>query len=148
MHYCFVCGEIGEGAFRFPQNGEKLSLWLKALGLSEKLPKQARICPGHFHPSEILVTKGGKRFIKEGSIPAKHIRREIPSLEHNYASNSRNEEEILFPWQLFLLVVFRLCLLLDYFLNAPYETSSSSPRKHTSKVNVKLGEKGKILLNI
>ena len=129
MHYCFVCGEIGEGAFRFPQNGEKLSLWLKALGLCENLPKQARICPGHFHPSEILVTKGGKRFIKEGSIPSKHIRRETPSFEHNYASNSRNEEEILFPWQLFLLVVFGLYLLLDYFLNAPYETSSSSSRK-------------------
>ena len=94
MHYCFVCGEIAKGAFRFPQHRDKLSLWLQSLAISYMLPKQARICPGHFHPSEILVTKSGKRFIKEGSIPSKHLRRETPSFEHSYSSNTRNEEEI------------------------------------------------------
>ena len=112
MRYCFVCGEIGKGAFRFPQNEENLSLWLQSLGIKEMLLKEARICPGHFHSSKILVTKGGKRSIKKGSIPSKYIRIESPSFEHNYASNSRNEDEILFPWQLFLLVVVGLYLLL------------------------------------
>ena len=119
MRYCFVCGEIGKGAFRFPQNQDNLSLWLQSLGISEMLPKEARICPGHFNPNEILVTKGGKRYIKKGSIPSKYIWSESPSFEHNYASNSRNEDEILFPWQLFLLVVFGLYILFDYFLHAP-----------------------------
>ena len=108
------------------------------------LPKQARICPGHFHPSEILVTKCGKRFIKEGSIPSKHIRRETPSTDHNYASTLRDEEEILFPWQLFLLVVFRLYLLLHYFLMLPMKPLPLLQGKHTMKANIKLGEKGQI----
>ena len=73
MHYCFVCGEIAKGAFRFPQHGDKLSLWLQSLGICDMLSKQARICPGHIYPSEIFVTKSGKRSIKEGSIPSKHI---------------------------------------------------------------------------
>ena len=89
-----MCGENGKGAFRFPQNGDKLSLWLKSLGICEILPKKAKICPGHFHASEILVTKDGNRVIKEGSIPSKHLWRETPSFEHSYSSNTRNEEEI------------------------------------------------------
>ena len=97
MRYCFICGGIGKGAFRFPQNQDNLSLWLQSLGISEMLPKEARICPGHFNPNEILVTKGGKRYVKIGSIPTRYIWSESPSFEHNYASNSRNEDEMLFP---------------------------------------------------
>ena len=80
MHYCFVCGEIGKGAFRFPQNQDNLSLWLQSLGIREMLPKEARICAGHFHPNEILVIKGGKRQIKKGPYHQTIFGESLPNL--------------------------------------------------------------------
>ena len=125
MHYCYVCGEVGKGVFRFPRDQRKLCLWLQSLGITGQVPDQARICPGHFLPSDIL-TNSNQLFVKDGAVPTKNLRTEAPSMEHNYACNSRIDDTIAFPWQLFLFTVIGLYLLFDYLLHSSHAVPGSS----------------------
>ena len=59
MYYCYACGEVGKSVFSFLQDKEKLSVWRQSLGIRDPIPKNAKICSGHFDSSEILVTSNG-----------------------------------------------------------------------------------------
>ena len=58
MYYCYVCCEVWKGVFSFPNDKEK-TMWHQSLGIRDPIPKNAKICSGHFDSSEILVTSNG-----------------------------------------------------------------------------------------
>ena len=126
MHYCYVCGDVGTGVFTFPRDKQKLCQWLESLELRGKVTDQARICPEHFLPSDIIVSSNGRRLVREGAIPTKHVKRNAPYMDHNYARNSKNDDFVAFPWQLFLFVVIGLYLLFDYLINSSHEVPQCS----------------------
>ena len=122
-------------------------MWHQSLGIRDPIPKNAKICSGHFDSSEILVTSNGQRLIKKGAIPIEAVDSKAPSTDHNYAKNSNNESETFFLWQIFLLAVFGLYLLLDYFINTADEVPECSTRKHFTE-GKQNSQETKVILDI
>ena len=142
MHYWFVCGENGKGAFRFPQNGDKLSLWLKSLGIWEILPKKPKYAPDIFMGVKFWWQRMGTELLRRGPYHQSIFGGRLPhlSIAIHQIQGMRRKFNFLGSW-FSLLCLDSISSLTTSFMH-PMKHLPHLQVKHTMKVNTKLGEKG------
>ena len=117
---CYLCYN-GKATHRFPKEPERLTIWKQYLGLHINPPENARICSEHFVSSD-FYERAGRKYVKTEAVPSRFVKSYVAG--HNYAVGMVYEEES-YPPEIFIIAVFGLLLLFDFFLSFSFSQPST-----------------------
>ena len=94
------------------------------------------ICSDHFQESDFEVKASGRRYVRKDAVPSKQgYPGGLKSLhDHNYAETIETEE-IQYPPEIMMLLIFALLLFFAFLLTVPRPPPIPNEEKHdTGKI--------------